>query len=83
MTLIMRSLALGIALLSLATAGTAQFDRISPPIADPADKGFEGVTEDWTSPALSTSNLKPVRPLVMIDEHPVYRGTGSGTVAMG
>ena len=72
MTLIMRSLALGIALLSLATASTAQFDRISPPIADPADKRFEGVTEDWTSPALGTSHLKPVRPLVMIDEHPAY-----------
>jgi len=67
-----RLVALGMVLLSLAPASIAQFDRISPPIADPADKRFEGVTEDWTSPALDASHLKPVPPLLMVDDHPGY-----------
>jgi hypothetical protein len=60
----LRTLALGIALLSLARTSAAQFVPASPPIADPADTRFKGVTEDWTSPALSKSSLKPARPLV-------------------
>jgi hypothetical protein len=60
----LRTLALGIALLSLVRTSAAQFVPASPPIADPADTRFKGVTEDWTSPALSKSSLKPARPLV-------------------
>src|SRR5258708_34236219 len=63
-----RTLAVGIALLSLAPTSSAQF-RASTPIADPADARFQGVTEDWTLPALSSSHLKPGPPLVgVVDE---------------
>src|SRR5260370_25743797 len=69
-SIFMRPLALGIALLSLAAASSAQ-SPASPPVADPADARFQGVTEDWTSPALSGSHLKPVPPLVgVVDERP-------------
>jgi hypothetical protein len=54
--------ALGIALLFLVPCGTAQLSAPSP-IANPADKRFQGVTEDWTSPTLSSSHLRPVPPL--------------------
>ncbi len=36
----------------------------SPPIADPRDKRFDGVTEDFSTPSLKTSNLRPVRALI-------------------
>ena len=48
----------------LPQASLAQFLPTAPPIANPADKRFEGVKEDWTSPALGNSDLKPVTPLV-------------------
>jgi hypothetical protein len=71
-----RTVALGIALLSLtstlAATGAAQ-DRASPPIADPADKRFKDVTEDWTTPALSGSHLISVPPVGFVDDtHPGY-----------
>jgi hypothetical protein len=71
---ITRILALGIALLCLAPASIAQLLPASPPIADPADTRFAGVTEDWTSPSLSGSHLRPVPPLIMPidDTHPGY-----------
>lgn len=56
-------------LLLLPHASLAQFDPASPPIADPADSRFSGVKEDWTSPALSSSNLRPVRPLFAYINH--------------
>ena len=68
-----RTLTLGIALLSLSPIGAAQLPA-SPPIADPADARFRGVTEDFTSPALSASHLIPVPPLggFIDDTHPGY-----------
>lgn len=51
----------------------AQFVPASPPIADPADTRFQGVKEDWTSPALKTSNLKPALPLTgYINDYSIY-----------
>src|SRR5580692_7084494 len=51
----------------------AQFEPASPPIADPADTRFSGAKEDWTSPSLKNSNLKPVPPLVgYINNYPSY-----------
>ena len=44
--------------------GNAQLLPASPPIANPGDTRFRGVKEDWTSPALNTSTLKPIEPLV-------------------
>jgi len=67
-----RVLMLLFALLFLPWMGTAQLLPASPPIADPADNRFQGVTEDFTSPALSTSHLRPVPPLIMVDEHASY-----------
>jgi len=55
-------LALGIALLSLARTSAAQFVPASPPIADPADTRFKGVSEDWRVTIL---NL-PVLPLKLM-----------------
>src|ERR1700730_3940068 len=59
-----RTLILATALLSLAQMAVGQLVPASPPIADPADARFKGVKEDWTSPALTSSNLKPAPPLV-------------------
>src|SRR5260370_21724559 len=71
-SIFMRTLAFGIALLSLAAASSAQ-SPASPPVADPADARFQVVTEDWTSPALSGSHLKPVPSLLGVaDERPGY-----------
>jgi hypothetical protein len=69
-----RTLILGIALLSLAPSSAAQLLPASPPIADPADTRFTGVTEDWTTPTLSTSHLRPVPPLIAYtdDTHTGY-----------
>ncbi len=73
-----RSLIFEIALLFLLQvflpqSSAAQFLPASPPIADPADTRFQGVKEDWTSPALGTSNLKPAQPLVgYVNDNPGY-----------
>jgi hypothetical protein len=73
-SMIMRILAFGVALLLLAPLAVAQFESASPPIADPKDTRFKGVTEDFTSPALTTSHLMPVAPLggFLDDTHPGY-----------
>jgi hypothetical protein len=66
-------LALGGMLLFLGGMGVAQFLQASPPTADPTDTRFQGVQEDWNSPALSDSRLKSVRPLAgFVSETPRY-----------
>jgi len=58
----------------LSQFAAAQFQPASPPIADPADARFNGVKEDWTSPALTNSNLKPAPPLVAYrNDYPGYK----------
>src|SRR5271169_1476573 len=59
---------------TLASTGAAQeLEPVSPPIADPNDKRFASVTEDLTTPALSSSRLRPVRPVGFFDDtHPGY-----------
>jgi hypothetical protein len=43
------------------------------PIADPADKRFIGVKEDWSTPALVGSSLRPVQPVrAYISDHDGY-----------
>jgi hypothetical protein len=67
-----RTLILQAALL-LSPFSAAQFLAASPPIADPSDTRFKNVKEDWTSPALKTSSLMPVQPLVgYIDDRQNY-----------
>ena len=69
----LRSLALGLSLLFVTSVGIAQLEPATPPIADPRDSRFKDVTEDWTTPALSTSHLKPIRPVWFVDDtHPGY-----------
>jgi len=60
-------------LLLLSHFSSAQFLPASPPIADPADARFDAVKEDWTSPALTNSNLKAVPPLAAyLNDYPGY-----------
>jgi hypothetical protein len=57
----------------LSTICAAQFEPASPPIANLADTRFRGVTEDWSSPSLRNSNLKPAPPLVgYMSDYPRY-----------
>src|SRR5215831_8379545 len=57
----------------LRPASAQQLIPALPPIADPADTRFVGVNEDWSTPALNGSNLRPVRPLrAYISDHPGY-----------
>src|ERR1700722_18670155 len=66
-----RAVALAGALL-LARTSLAQLSPASPPIADPADTRFQGVSEDWATPSLVRSHLKSTRPLEFITENPRY-----------
>ena len=51
----------------------AQWLPASPPIADVSDTRFDNVTEDWTSPSLSSSALRPVQPLVAyVNDYSTY-----------
>ena len=60
-------------LLFFVQVSSAQLIPALPPIADPADQRFIGVREDWSTPALETSNLRPVQPLTAyVSEHPRY-----------
>ena len=72
------ALTLAGALLLAAPVCSAQFPPASPPIADPADTRFQGVHEDWTSPALNHSHLMPVRPLsAFTDDDPTTPSNSS------
>jgi hypothetical protein len=63
----------GIAFLLSVQVATAQLEQASPPIADPSDARFQGVKEDWTTPALKGSNLESVPPIVgYVNTHPGY-----------
>ena len=74
----MRSIIIEIAVLFLSQIllsqiVAAQFIPASPPIADPADTRFDGVKEDWTSPALNASTLRAAPPLAAyISDYPEY-----------
>ncbi|MGA7445336.1 MAG: alpha/beta hydrolase [Terriglobales bacterium] len=67
-----RVVALGSALLFLAGFSPAQVSSGPRPLADPADHRFDGVHQDWTTPALAGSNLRPARPLEFINDYPHY-----------
>ena len=56
-------LSVGVVFLFLSHFAAAQLELAPTPIANPADKRFVGVKEDWNSPALETSTLRPVDPL--------------------
>jgi hypothetical protein len=57
----------------LSQRSAAQFEPAPPPIADLGDTRFSDVTEDWTSPSLRNSDLKPALPLVgYVNDYPRY-----------
>jgi hypothetical protein len=62
-------LILGFGFLSFVQTGAAQFVPAPAPIANPADTRFKSVAEDWTTPALDSSTLKPVPPLFAVLEN--------------
>ena len=56
-----------------ASTASAQLTPASPPIANLSDNRFTSATEDWTSPSLAHSTLKPSQPLVGYkNEYPGY-----------
>ncbi len=67
-----RLLTLGSTLLFLAQTSAAQLAPATPPLADPTDSHFKGVHEDWTTPALTGSNLMPAMPLEFFNDYPRY-----------
>ena len=67
-----RALTLGSALLLLSHIGSAQLMPASPPVADPTDARFQGVKEDWTTPSLATSQLKPAPPVDFVTDKPRF-----------
>jgi hypothetical protein len=69
---LVRTVVLGSTLLLLSQAGAAQLSPASPRADNPSDTRFQGVQEDWTSPALATSHLMPAQPLVFVSEYPGY-----------
>ena len=57
----------------MAPASPAQVVPASPPVADPADARFHGVNEDFTTPSLSGSHLRPTTPIVgYFNDHDGY-----------
>jgi hypothetical protein len=67
-----KALLLATTLLIMVRTGVAQLEPASPPVANPADARSQGVQEDWTSPALASSHLKPIRPVEFITDGPRY-----------
>lgn len=55
-------------MLLLLSRPTAAQLQASAPIADPNDKRFVSVNEDWTTPSLKGSHLQPVQPLFFTDD---------------
>jgi hypothetical protein len=55
------------------TAAAQEAEPVSPPTANPNDHRFKNVVEDWSTPALDKSHLKPVQPVDLLDDtHPGY-----------
>lgn len=67
------TLTLACSLLCGTGTGYAQGISASPTTDHPPDPRFQGMHEDWTSPALGSGQLKAVQPLAgFVDEHPRY-----------
>jgi hypothetical protein len=60
----LKKVTFGIAVLFLAQLAAAQYVPDPIVIADPRDTRFKSVKEDWTTPSLSSSTLKPVKETV-------------------
>lgn len=72
-SVLLKTFAFAFAILFITHASWAQFEPAPPPLADPRDTRFKGVTEDWTTPSLNTSSLRAVLPIrVYLNDHPDY-----------
>lgn len=70
---LVRVFLLSITVVSFSPASYGQLLPASPPIADPADHRFEGITEDFTTPDLKNTHLRPASPVVAYNnEHETY-----------
>jgi len=72
---LIRVLSYAITLVFFVKGGSAQnAQKVTPPqIEDFVDDRFPGVTEDWSTPSLNTSHLRPVLPLVgFVDKKDKY-----------
>src|SRR5271165_5682765 len=67
-----RTIVLGSTFLFSTQTGAAQLAPLSSSAPNPPDARFQGVEEDWTSPALNSSHLKPIRPVEFITDAPKY-----------
>ena len=56
------------AALSPLSAAQQEMERATPPLADPTDKRFVDVREDWSTPVLSGSHLVPISPIDFADD---------------
>src|ERR1700677_2353906 len=69
---LIRALTLASTLLLTARAGVAQIEHITSAATDSVDTRLRGVQEDWTSPSLAGSHLKPSRPIEFVTDNPRY-----------
>ena len=53
-------------------ASAAQLTPAPSPLADPAERHFQAVHEDWTSPALNDCHLNPDPPLGFVIDKPLF-----------
>jgi len=58
--------------LFLSLAGSAQLTPSPSALAEPAERRFQAVREDWTSPALNSSHLNPDPPLEFVTDKPGF-----------
>ena len=63
---------LNIFLMLFSSISTAQSVGIPPPVKERVGAPIEDVREDFTTPALTSSNLKPAQPLVFFNDYPHY-----------
>jgi hypothetical protein len=63
---------LSIFLIFSSQISAAQSVVVPPEITARVGERIEGVREDFTTPALTTSNLKPAQPLIFFNDYPHY-----------
>jgi cephalosporin-C deacetylase-like acetyl esterase len=63
---------LNIFLMLFFSISTAQSVEGPPPVKERVGASIEDVHEDFTTPALTSSNLKPAQPLVFFNDYPHY-----------
>ncbi len=70
--MLLKPLALLSFLLPLVAIGAAQVPKAAAPAASSSQTRAPEVLEDWSSPALTSSHLQPIRPVEFINDNPGY-----------